>query len=125
MTTPHLPDGPAPPGAPNSSAQVSQERKNGPEGDFAQPPTTEQTKKAKRRTQLRLVLSALFSIALVVLIFWKLLPQFASLSDIWASVQAMTWLELTTLVLAALWNLSTYWFVMVATMPGLTYPQAA
>jgi len=66
MTTPHLPDTPASPGAPNSSAEVSQERDNRPEGDFAQPPTTEQTKKAKRRTQLRLVLSALFSIALVV-----------------------------------------------------------
>ena len=125
MTTPHLPDIPPSPGAPDSSAQVSQERNNEPEGDLAPPLTTEQAEKAKRRARLRLVLSALFSIALVVLIFWKLLPQFASLSDIWASITAMTWLELTTLVIAALWNLTTYWFVMVATMPGLTYPQAA
>ena len=73
----------------------------------------------------RRILPALASLAIVVLVFWYFLPQFTSLSEVWSEIQAMTWLELTTLTLAALWNLATYWLVMVATMPGLTYGQAA
>jgi uncharacterized membrane protein YbhN (UPF0104 family) len=37
----------------------------------------------------------------------------------------MTWLEITLLVVAALWNLMTYLFVMVSTTPGLKFRQAA
>ena len=36
----------------------------------------------------------------------------------------MSWLEITTLVLAAAWNIATYLLVMMAAMPGLTYRQA-
>jgi uncharacterized membrane protein YbhN (UPF0104 family) len=71
------------------------------------------------------VLPPLVSLAIVGLVFWKFLPQFTSLSAVWSSVTAMTWLELTTLGLLAVWNLATYWFVMVSTMPGLTMGQAA
>ena len=73
---------------------------------------------------LKRVLPAVISLAIVVLVFWYFLPQFASLSSIWASITDMTWLEIGSLVLAGLWNLATYWFVMVSTMPGLTIPQA-
>ncbi len=66
----------------------------------------------------------LLSIALVVAVFAWFLPQFTSLSDVWTSVRAMTWTEVALLLLAALWNLATYQFVMVATMPGLTLRQA-
>ena len=52
------------------------------------------------------------------------LPQFTSLADVWTSVRAMTWAEIALLLAAALWNLATYQFVMVATMPGLTLRQA-
>jgi putative heme transporter len=83
------------------------------------------TTQTRRRVRLRTVLGPLLSLALVVAIFWFFLPQFTSISDVWKSIQAMTWLELTTLTLAALWNLSTYWFVNVSTMPGLTLRQAA
>ena len=64
------------------------------------------------------------SVALVVAVFVWFLPQFTSLSDVWTSVRAMTWVEVTVLLVAALWNLATYQFVMVATMPGLTLRQA-
>ncbi|SRR6266566_346741 len=74
---------------------------------------------------VRRVLPPLISLAIVALVFWYFLPQFTSLSAVWASARSMTWLELTTLALLAVWNLATYWFVMVASMPGLTYPQAA
>ncbi len=73
----------------------------------------------------RRVVPPLISLAIVALVFWYFLPQFTSLSAVWASVRAMTWLELTTLALLAVWNLATYLFVMVATTPGLTYRQAA
>jgi putative heme transporter len=82
---------------------------------------------APRRRRLRAaqILAPLISLAIVGGVFFYFLPQFTSISDVWASVRSMTWLETTTLVLIALWNLATYWFVMVATMPGLTIPQAA
>jgi hypothetical protein len=66
--------------------------------------------------RLRTVISALVSIALVVAVFWFFLPQFTSISAVWSSIRAMTWLEIATLVLAAIWNLVTYLLVNVATM---------
>jgi hypothetical protein len=80
---------------------------------------------AASKSTTRRVVQALVSLALVVAIFVLVLPQVADLSDVWANVRAMTWLEVATLVLAALWNLTTYWLVWVACLPGLTVPQAA
>jgi putative heme transporter len=72
----------------------------------------------------RRVLPPLLSVALVAAIFFWFLPQFTSVSAVWSSVQAMSWAEVAVLVLAAVWNLATYQFVMVTTMPGLTLRQA-
>jgi putative heme transporter len=79
----------------------------------------------RRRRRYRPIVSALVSIALVVAVFWYFLPQFTSISAVWSSIRDMTWLETTTLAIAAIWNLCTYLFVNVSTMPGLTYRQAA
>ena len=80
---------------------------------------------SRRGPSWRQLLGSLLSVALVAgVVFW-FLPQFTSLGDVWASVRSMTWLEITVLVVAALWNLATYQFVMTATMPGLTFRQAA
>src|SRR5262249_30179700 len=46
------------------------------------------------------------------------------MSEVWAEIRAMTWLEVTTLALAAIWNLATYLFVVVGCTPGLKYRQA-
>lgn len=73
----------------------------------------------------RRLLGPLLSVVLVAAVVFWFLPQFTSLGDVWASVRSMTWLETSLLVVAALWNLATYQFVMVATMPGLTLRQAA
>ncbi|HEV2754573.1 MAG TPA: lysylphosphatidylglycerol synthase transmembrane domain-containing protein [Actinomycetota bacterium] len=51
-------------------------------------------------------------------IFFFAFPKMADFSQVWLHVKAMTWLELTTLLLVALWNLGTYWFVMMAALPG-------
>src|SRR6266542_5439952 len=83
------------------------------------------TAPGRRRVRWGRVLAPLVSLVIVGGVFFYFLPQFASISDVWASIRSMTWLETTTLVLVALWNLATYWFVMVSTMPGLTIPQAA
>lgn len=76
------------------------------------------------RKWLRPVLSAMVSLVIVVGIFWYFIPQFTSMSEVWSEIRAMTGLELATLALAALWNLATYLFVMVAATPGLKYRQA-
>ena len=51
-------------------------------------------------------------------IFFFAFPKMADFSEVWGHVKAMTWLELTTLTLVALWNLATYWLVMMAALPG-------
>jgi uncharacterized protein (TIRG00374 family) len=71
------------------------------------------------------ILQGLVSLAIVVGIFAGVLPRFASYSDVWETVRAMTALELTTLALVGAWNIVTYWFVMVAVLPGLRYREAA
>ena len=77
-----------------------------------------------RRPLWQRIVGPLLSVALVVAVFVWFLPQFTSLADVWSSVQAMTGIEIVLLLVAAVWNLATYQFVMVATMPGLTLRQA-
>ena len=67
----------------------------------------------------------LVSLALVVGIFVGVMPQIADYSDVWATIRSLTWLETTTLTLVAVWNLATYWFVLVAALPGLRLREAA
>ena len=80
---------------------------------------------ADRSKPIWKLVRGLVSLAIVVGIFVGVLPRIANYGDVWDTITAMTWLELTTLVLIAVWNVVTYWFVMVAAMPGLRYPQAA
>jgi len=75
--------------------------------------------------RLRPVLSTLLSAAIVGAIFFYFLPKFTDMSSVWTAIRDLTPVEIAVLALAAIWNLCTYWLVMVATMPGLTYPQAA
>ena len=78
-----------------------------------------------RRTPLwRRVLTPLLSLALVGAVFFWFLPQFTSLSDVWSAVRGMSWRELALLAAVTVWNLATYQFVMVATMPALRLREA-
>lgn len=65
------------------------------------------------------------SVVVVIAIFAGVLPRIASYSDVWATIVALSWFEVTLLLVVAVWNLVTYWFVMVAALPGLSYRQAA
>ncbi len=71
------------------------------------------------------ILQTVASLAIVVGIFVFAFPKFADYGDVWTEITAMTWFEVVTLFGVAIWNLVTYWFVLTAVMPGLTYPQAA
>src|SRR3954447_13924300 len=73
----------------------------------------------------RRVLPPALSVVLVAAVFFWFLPQFTSISAIWVSVRSMSALQIGILVIAALWNLASYQFVMTTTMPGLTFRQAA
>jgi putative heme transporter len=77
-----------------------------------------------RRPLWRRLVGPLLSVALLSAVFFWFLPQFTSISDVWASVRSMSGVEVTVLLLAAVWNLATYQFVVLSTMPGLTFGQA-
>ena len=78
---------------------------------------------AKARSPVRRIVQGVLSALLVVAIFWFVFKGI-DLARVWAEIRAMTWLELTTLLLVAIWNLITYLLVWVAVTPGLTYPRA-
>jgi hypothetical protein len=65
---------------------------------------------AGRRSRTRLVVQGVLSLVLVVAIFYYLLTRI-DLAQVWAAITAMTWTELATLGLLAIWNLCTYAFV--------------
>jgi putative heme transporter len=75
--------------------------------------------------RVKQVLQFALSVAVVGLILWFVFRQFASVSDVMDVVRAMSAGELALLALAAVWNLFTYWFVVVVATPGLTIGQAA
>jgi uncharacterized protein (TIRG00374 family) len=70
------------------------------------------------------IIQGTLSIGLGVAILVFVLPQIADLSEVWKQIQDMTTLEIGGLVLAAIWNLITYWIITVICTPGLRLPQA-
>jgi uncharacterized membrane protein YbhN (UPF0104 family) len=79
----------------------------------------------RRSGRLRQVVRVLVSLALAGAIFAYVLGSAADFSEVRSAISSITGLELLTLGLIACWNLATYWMVVVAATPGLTYPQAA
>lgn len=75
--------------------------------------------------RVRRIAQVAVSAALVGVIVWFVLRQFADLSEVIAVIRDLTPAESAVLVLAAVWNLLTYWFVVVVATPGLRLPQAA
>lgn len=71
------------------------------------------------------VLRAVVAIAVAVLIFALIIPKIASYQAVWQTITRLTALELAVLVLATIFNLFTYWWQMVAAMPGLSTAKAA
>lgn len=80
------------------------------------------TSAAKKRNVR--IIQGLFSMVVVVAIFGFALPKLADFSEVWSAIKAMSWIEVATLLAICIWNIVTYWFVMVASLPGLNYWQA-
>jgi uncharacterized protein (TIRG00374 family) len=59
----------------------------------------------------------------VVLIFFYFLPRIVDYDEVWAAITNMTWFEVTTLAVFAVWNQATYVFVEIAARPGLRFSQ--
>ena len=66
----------------------------------------------------RQILQGLVSLALVVIIFCKLFKGI-DFGAVWTAATSMTWLELATLALLAIWNLATYALVWMSVTPGV------
>jgi putative heme transporter len=73
----------------------------------------------------KLLVRVLLAAGLVALVFFGLLPKLVDVGEVWLTLRAMTWLELLTLGLAALWNLASYLLPQLVALPGLTPRQAA
>src|SRR5215211_3277989 len=85
---------------------------------------TEQLATARRPpSRTRRIVQVALSLVLVVAIFYYLLRGI-DLATVWAEIQALTWLELATLVAIAGWNLCTYAWVWMAVTPGLSFWRA-
>jgi uncharacterized membrane protein YbhN (UPF0104 family) len=52
------------------------------------------------------------------------MPQIADYSEVWGTIRSLTRLQALSLVLVAVWNLATYWFVLVAALPGMRLREA-
>ena len=93
--------------------------------DVATGPAAPAPGRGRMGPRMRKVLQVAVSVVLVVGIFWYVLQQFADLSEVWDAMRTLTEREMAALVVAAVWNLVTYWVLTVIATPGLTYPQAA
>jgi putative heme transporter len=78
---------------------------------------------ARRQSRTRMVVQGVLSVVLVVAIFYFLRRRIDP-TQTWAAITAMTWLELATLGLLAVWNLCTYAFVWMAVTPELSFWRA-
>jgi putative heme transporter len=71
------------------------------------------------------VLRGLLAVVVVAAIYLGVLPNLVDVSQVGATLRAMTWLELATLLVAAIWNLVSYLLPQLVAMPGLSPRQAA
>jgi uncharacterized protein (TIRG00374 family) len=76
-------------------------------------------------SRTRQIVQIAVSIVVVVAIFAFAIPKIADYASVWRAVTDMTWLELSTLVAAMVFNLVTYWLQNMASLPGLGLWQAA
>jgi putative heme transporter len=84
----------------------------------------EGSSKHRKKTLVRSIQITL-SVGVTLAVFALIIPKIASYSAVWKTVTQLTWLEFVSLVAATIFNLFTYWWQMMAAMPGLTLAQSA
>ncbi len=67
----------------------------------------------------------MLSLVVVALIFGFFFPKVADYGEAWDTIAAMTPIELGSLALVAIWNIVSYWPMLVAVQPGLRIREAA
>lgn len=126
MTTP--PDGVAVPSGQPMARHRTTAAESGPEtpqgASIAGGNGTKVTGGCAARKRRRRIVRNVLSLAVVVVVFVGVIPQVADLGEVWRTIQDMTLLENTTLLVAAAWNILTYQFVMMAALPGLRLSDA-
>jgi uncharacterized protein (TIRG00374 family) len=65
------------------------------------------------------------ALAVLLAVFGFALPRLADYGDAWRAITSMTSAEIAVLSVAGLWNLFTYWPVLVLAQPGLRLREAA
>lgn len=78
-----------------------------------------------QQSPVKRIVQSLVSTAIVVGIFVGVMPRIADYGEVWETIRSLTWLESTSLAVVAFWNLATYWFVLVAALPGMRLREAA
>jgi putative heme transporter len=81
-------------------------------------------RKPRMNPRTKRVLQIVVSLVLLAFIFWFVFRQFADFSSVLTVLRTLTWREIAILAVAAVWNLVTYWIVVVVATPGLTLAQA-
>lgn len=71
------------------------------------------------------ILQVLVSLGLVVGSFAYAIPQIADYSAVWATIRALTLMEVVSILAATVFNLVTYWLANMAALPGLHLGQSA
>jgi uncharacterized membrane protein YbhN (UPF0104 family) len=71
------------------------------------------------------VVQAVISLVIVVGIFVGVMPLIADYSEVWGTIRSLTQLQAFSLAMVAVWNLATYWFVLIAAQPGMRLREAA
>ncbi len=85
----------------------------------------EDTAVAPAPTTVQTLRRCAVSAAVTVAIFGFALPHLVDYGDAWRAFTSMSGGELTVVLVAGLWNLFTYWPVLVLSLPGLRLTEAA
>jgi uncharacterized protein (TIRG00374 family) len=64
------------------------------------------------------------SLAIAVGLLVGVLPAIADIGEVWRAIQTLTWLESSSLLALAAWNIATYQLVIMSALPGLTIGRA-
>jgi len=82
-------------------------------------------KQATKKKKIWRIVQIAFSVVLVAAIFFYAIPKLADYSAVWDTIRQMTNLEIGSLIAATIFNLFTYWWQNMASLPGLRLWPAA
>lgn len=80
---------------------------------------------AHRRHRWVRAAKLLVSVAFTVVVFAFVLPRIASYSSVWRTLSRLSAVGVAAVAAVAVFNLFTYWWQLMAALPGLTLAQAA